>query len=83
MKLNVTMPALRPGMKSGVLCGFLKSAGDCVKKGEAIFEIETDKVVSQIEATEDGVIAELTVEEGDEVPVGGTVAVIETAPASL
>ena len=79
MKLNITMPALRPGMKSGVLCGFLKSPGDSVKKGEAIFEIETDKVVSQIEATEDGVIAELTVEEGDEVSVGDTVAILETA----
>ena len=79
MKLSIPMPALRPGMKSGVLCSFLKFPGDSVKKGEAIFEIETDKVVSQIEAQQDGVIAELIAEEGDEVPVGDTVAILETA----
>lgn len=78
MKRKLTMPALRPGMKSGVLCGFLKSPGDRVAKGEAVFEIETDKVVSQIEAEESGILAEFTAEEGDELPVGSTVAILET-----
>ncbi len=83
MKLQITLPALRPGMKSGVLCGFLKSPGDHVNKGEALFEIETDKVVSQIEAQESGVLTELTAEEGDELPVGSTVAIMETEKASF
>ena len=50
------MPKLRPEMKDGVLCAWLKEEGDEVKAGEPIFEIETDKVVNQIEASEDGVL---------------------------
>lgn len=83
MKLQITLPALRPGMKSGVLCGFLKSPGDHVNKGEALFEIETDKVVSQIEAQESGVLTELTAEEGGRAAgSGSTVAIMETENAS-
>ena len=72
------MPKLRPEMKEGVLCAWLTEPGVTVKAGEAIFEIETDKVVNQIEASKSGVIKELLVEEGDTVPVDAPVAILET-----
>ena len=78
MEKKVTMPKLRPEMKEGVLCAWLKEPGDTVTAGEAIFEIETDKVVNQIEASKSGVIKELLVEEGDTVPVDAPVAILET-----
>ena len=52
MKKNVNMPRLSPEMESGVLCAWLKEEGDAVEVGDALFEIETDKVVNQIESTD-------------------------------
>ena len=56
MEKELTMPKLRPEMENGVLCAWLKEEGDTVTAGEPLFEIETDKVVNQIEATESGVL---------------------------
>ena len=56
MEKNVKMPKLRPDMQEGVLCAWLKEEGDEVKAGEPLFEIETDKVVNQIESTESGIL---------------------------
>lgn len=63
------MPKLRPEMENGVLCAWLKEEGDTVTAGEPLFEIETDKVVNQIEATESGVLKKQLCEEGDTVDV--------------
>ena len=78
MNRNVNMPKLSPEMESGVLCAWLKDEGDAVEVGEALFEIETDKVVNQIEATEAGTLKKQLFEEGDTVPVNAAVAVMET-----
>ena len=78
MEKEIKMPRLRPEMKVGVLCAWLKEEGDAVKKGEPIFEIETDKVVNQIEATEDGVLEKQLFEEGDTVDVGKAVGLFKT-----
>ena len=43
-----------------------------------LFEIETDKVVNQIEATQDGVLKKQLIEEGDTVDVETPVAILET-----
>ena len=71
------MPRLRPEMEKGVLCAWLKEPGQAFKKGEPIFEVETEKVVSQIEAEQDGVMGRQLFEEGDEVAAGAPVAEIE------
>ena len=78
MKKNVNMPRLSPEMESGVLCAWLKEEGDAVEVGDALFEIETDKVVNQIEATVAGVLKKQLFEEGDTVPVNVAVAEMET-----
>lgn len=56
MEKQLVMPKLQPEMQSGVLCAWLKNEGEEIRKGEALYEIETDKVVNQIEATEDGIL---------------------------
>ncbi len=78
MEKELTMPKLRPEMEKGVLCAWLKEEGDTVAAGEPLFEIETDKVVNQIEATESGVLKKQLAEEGDTVDVAAPVAILET-----
>lgn len=77
MKKELTMPRLRPQMEKGILAAWLKEAGESFSAGEAIYEIETDKVVNQIEAQNDGVMLKQLVEEGDEVVCGTVIAEVE------
>ena len=78
MEKEIKMPKLRPEMKEAVLCAWLKNEGEKIHKGEALYEIETDKVVNQIEATEDGILRRQLCEEGDSVAVLTPVAIVET-----
>ena len=78
MEKELTMPRLRPEMKNGFLCAWLKEEGDAVTAGEPLYEVETDKVVNQIEATESGVLKKQLCEEGDTVDVSAPVAILET-----
>ena len=78
MEKELTMPKLRPEMEKGVLCAWLKEEGDAVTAGEPLYEIETDNVVNQIEATASGVLKKQLCEEGDTVNVEVPVAILET-----
>ena len=78
MEKNIVMPRLRPEMEKGVLCAWLKEEGEPVSAGEPLFEIETDKVVNQIEATQDSVLKKQLIVEGDKVDVETPVAILET-----
>lgn len=77
MEKQLVMPKLQPEMKSGVLCAWLKDEGDEIHKGDALYEIETDKVVNQIEATEDGILRRQLCEEGDTIDALAPVAIVE------
>ena len=77
METEIRMPKLRPEMKKGMLAAWLKEEGDAFERGEALFEIEADKVVNQIEAEHAGRVKKLIAEEGDEVASGAVIAVIE------
>lgn len=77
MEKKINMPKLGPDMESGILCAWLKEEGEPVTAGEPLFEIETNKVVNQIEATESGVLKQQLAEEGDLVAVNAAVAVLE------
>jgi pyruvate dehydrogenase E2 component (dihydrolipoamide acetyltransferase) len=68
------MPALEMAQENGKIVSWLKKEGDAIAKGEPLLAIETDKAVVEIEATADGVLAGVKSHEGDEVPVGVTIA---------
>jgi pyruvate dehydrogenase E2 component (dihydrolipoamide acetyltransferase) len=76
MAKNVLMPQMGYDMDAGTLLRWLKNVGDSVERGEAIAEIETDKVNIEIEAFDSGVLAKTLIGEGDKVPVGEVIAVI-------
>ncbi len=76
---HVIMPALELAQETGKLLRWIKAAGDTVRKGEPIAEIETDKVTIELEAPASGVLSAVTAQEGDVVPVGHTIAQIAAA----
>ena len=61
---DILMPALSPTMEEGTLAKWLVKAGDTVKAGQIIAEIETDKATMEFEAVDEGVIDALLVAEG-------------------
>jgi pyruvate dehydrogenase E2 component (dihydrolipoamide acetyltransferase) len=80
------MPALEMAQETGKVVSWLKKDGDRVAKGEMLLEVETDKAVVEIEALGDGILAGITAQVGDVVPVGHTIAWLlrpgESVPSS-
>ena len=77
MPIQVLMPALSPTMTEGNLARWLKSEGDSVSPGDVIAEIETDKATMEVEAVDEGQVAQLLVDEGAEgVAVNAVIAVL-------
>jgi pyruvate dehydrogenase E1 component beta subunit len=88
MAIELKMPALSPTMEEGTLAKWLVKAGDSVKSGDILAEIETDKATMEFEAIDEGVVAEILIAEGSEgVKVGTVIARItgegeEAAPTA-
>jgi pyruvate dehydrogenase E2 component (dihydrolipoamide acetyltransferase) len=74
--MNILMPQLGETVAEGKITKWFKAAGDAVKPGDNLFEIETDKVSMEVPATEAGVLSEIRVTEGEVAPVGAIVGVI-------
>src|SRR5512135_2255335 len=70
------MPALGMAQETGTLIQWLKAAGEEVKKGEPLMEIETDKATVEIEAPASGILVSVTAQAGDVIPVGQRIAII-------
>ncbi len=80
--MDVLMPQLGETVAEGKITQWFKTAGDTVRPGEALFEIETDKTSMEVEATAAGVLAEIRAGQGETVPVGTVVAVISESGAA-
>ena len=63
---DILMPALSPTMEEGTLAKWYVKAGDAVRSGDVIAEIETDKATMEVEAVDEGVISALLVAAGTE-----------------
>jgi len=81
--MDVLMPQLGETVAEGKITKWFKSAGDAVKPGDNLFEIETDKVSMEVPSTETGVLAEIRVQAGAVAPVGAVVAVIAGAGGAV
>src|SRR5262245_64511232 len=81
--MDVLMPQLGETVSEGKITKWFKSAGDAVKPGDNLFEIETDKVSMEVPSIFTGTLSEIRVPAGEVAPVGAVVAVIagEGAPA--
>lgn len=74
MAIEVFMPRITHDMTHGLLIRWLKSEGERVAPGEALFEVETDKAISEVPAEAGGILRGLRFAEGDEIPIGARMA---------
>lgn len=81
MREPVLMPPMGDAAGDLVVSRWFKAPGDSVAKGEALFEVSTDKVEISVEALDSGTLSEVLLGEGDTAEEGQTIAYIET-PAS-
>lgn len=70
MPVDIILPQWGMGMNDGTVIRWLKSIGDPVKKGDQLVEIESAKVNAEVEATADGTLGRINVEEGKTVDIG-------------
>jgi pyruvate dehydrogenase E2 component (dihydrolipoamide acetyltransferase) len=74
--IEVNLAKLSPTMESGQLVKWRVKVGDQVKEGDILAEIQTDKAVMDMEAFDNGTVALLDADEGDELALGQRVLVL-------
>ena len=80
--MDLLMPQLGETVAEGKITKWFKAAGDAVKPGDNLFEIETDKVSMEVPSTTTGVLSEIRVSAGDIALVGAVVGVIADGEAA-
>src|SRR3954451_15716177 len=80
--VDVVMPQMGVSVSEGTISRWAKQVGDQVEADETIVEISTDKVDTEVPSPASGVVRELLVGEGETVPVGTRIAVIDTGGGS-
>src|SRR5438270_5539555 len=75
--MDVLMPQLGETVAEGKISKWFVSAGDAVKPGDHLCEIETDKVSMEVPAIAAGTLAAINVQAGEVAPVGAVVAIIQ------
>src|SRR5687767_3820657 len=77
-QIEVKVPQLSESVSEATLVAWRKKAGDAVKRDENLIDVETDKVVLELPAPADGVLARIIKKDGDSVTSGEVIAVIDT-----
>src|ERR1700722_16046443 len=76
MPITIEMPKLSDTMTEGTLVRWIKKVGDNVEVGDVVAEVETDKATMEMEALDEGVLAEIYVQDGNKVEVGQKLAIL-------
>jgi pyruvate dehydrogenase E2 component (dihydrolipoamide acetyltransferase) len=79
MATEVILPKVDMDMTTGIISKWHVKNGDTVKKGQVLFEMETDKSAMEIDASADGVIHNIEAQSGAATPIGAIVAMIYAA----
>ena len=80
---DIFMPALSSTMTEGKIVEWTKSPGDKVEKGETVLVVESDKADMDVESFNEGYLAVIMVEAGQEAPVGSAIALIAETEAEI
>ena len=75
--MDIILPNIGETVDEGKVLKWLKQVGDQVTDGDVLCEVETDKSTMEVPTTIDGMIKEIRVKEGDIVPVGTILAIVE------
>src|SRR5689334_17590865 len=78
MEVEVKVPQLSESVSEATLVSWRKKAGEAVKRDENLIDVETDKVVLELPAPTDGVLARIVKKDGESVTSGEVIAVIDT-----
>ncbi|HUL95406.1 MAG TPA: 2-oxoglutarate dehydrogenase complex dihydrolipoyllysine-residue succinyltransferase [Usitatibacter sp.] len=78
MQVEVKVPQLSESVSEATLVAWRKKAGEAVRRDENLIDVETDKVVLELPAPTDGVLAKIIKNDGDSVTSGEVIAVIDT-----
>jgi len=78
MQVEVKVPQLSESVSEATLVAWRKKAGEAVKRDENLIDVETDKVVLELPAPADGVLAKIVKKDGDSVTSGEVIALIDT-----
>ncbi len=76
MPIAIEMPKLSDTMTEGTLVRWIKKVGDNIEVGDVLAEVETDKATMEMEAFDEGVLAEIYVQDGNKVEVGQKLALL-------
>jgi pyruvate dehydrogenase E2 component (dihydrolipoamide acetyltransferase) len=79
MSSAIVMPKVGLTMTEGKIVEWRKSVGDRIEPGDIVFVFETEKVSFDVEATQTGVVSKIIIAEGETVPVGTEVALLDGA----
>jgi pyruvate/2-oxoglutarate dehydrogenase complex dihydrolipoamide acyltransferase (E2) component len=82
-KFELKLPKMGESVAEATLTSWLKEVGDTIEEDEAVLEIATDKVDSEVPSEVTGVLVEKLFEVDDVIQVGQTIAVIEIAGKGL
>ena len=78
IRVQVKLPKIGMTMEEATVVRFCRQPGEAFRKGDPLYEIETEKISPEVEALGDGVMIEHAVPEGTDVRVGDAVCVVET-----
>ena len=76
MPIEITMPRLSDTMEEGTLIRWRVKVGDEVKNGDLLADVETDKATMELQSYDDGTVAQIAIEEGQNAPVGKLILVL-------
>ena len=79
---NIVVPELGESVVEARIARWLKKPGDRVEVGEAVVELETEKIDLEVSAEKGGVIASIARQEGDDVKIGELLAVVDESAAA-
>src|SRR2546428_9755223 len=82
METKVIMPQMGESIFEGTITKWLKKKGERIERDEALFEISTDKIDSEIPSPASGVVQDILVKEGQTVQINTVVAVIGDGSAT-
>ncbi len=82
MIIEIKVPPLAESVTDATVLEWQKSAGDFVKKGEHLVDLETDKVTLEVSALDDGILKEILHQQGETVLAGEVLALIDTDAAA-
>jgi len=76
--VEMLMPKMGESIMEATVLGWLKKEGDTIEADESVLEVATDKVDTEVPSTHGGILKQIIAKEGEVVPVGHAIAVIET-----